>query len=60
MNHHDLIEYNDKDGYLQLFDSGVISNGFERDLYLNGDNEKEDDIILKAVDCQLTIQDISQ
>ena len=46
----DMKYYDDKDGYLKLLIKDVISNGFEKDLYLRDDDEKKDFSILKVAD----------
>ena len=43
----DMKYYNDKDGYLQLLIKEVISNGFEKELYLQNDDGKKQYSILK-------------
>ena len=48
---HDLISYKDKDGDLNLLIQDVVSNGFAIDLYLDGDGEEKEDIILQI--CRL-------
>ena len=43
----DMKYYNDKVGYLQLLIEEVISNGFEKELYLQNYDEKKQYSILK-------------
>ena len=49
-----MQEYNDKDGYLKLLIKEVISKGFDKNLYLPHDDEKNDYSILKVVDYKLS------